>query len=255
MEEKNQLTKRTDIVLAIKKLNPGVKISLGDPSLITDNDEYKMFYCSVPGDQLKLPEDLEYNEKNGITNKHNTDGVYNISIRVEEIPQEGDIRFLPEEIEDVSQSTSLLDVTKVIQQLNPYAEIRLGSIKDPIRHRRIYSSVSPEQLILPEGFYYNSKNGITNKHRTESGIYCAFDVSDLRSVDESFLEPKESEIGNYVSKLIPDKKIISRNSPTTIKQRKKVMQIIMDAIRNLRDRIFNRGENDDKDRWDSNFKQ
>ena len=37
---------------------------------------------------------------------------------------------------------------------------------------------------LPEGFYYNDKNGITNKHRSASGVYCALNVLDLDKLDE-----------------------------------------------------------------------
>jgi hypothetical protein len=32
----------------------------------------------------------------------------------------------------------------------------------------MYSSVDIDKLVLPEGFYYNQKNGVTNKHRTKN---------------------------------------------------------------------------------------
>lgn len=35
----------------------------------------------------------------------------------------------------------------------------------------IKSSIPPENLTLPDGCYYNEKNGITNKHNTIDGRY------------------------------------------------------------------------------------
>ena len=33
-----------------------------------------------------------------------------------------------------------------------------------------------ESLKLPKGFYMNQKNGLTNKHKTSSGMYECFDL-------------------------------------------------------------------------------
>lgn len=38
----------------------------------------------------------------------------------------------------------------------------------------IYSDVPGEKLILPNGYYYTEKNGITDKHNTSSGLYETF---------------------------------------------------------------------------------
>lgn len=40
----------------------------------------------------------------------------------------------------------------------------------------IVTSVPPENLTLPDGCYYNEKNGITNKHNTIDGRYSTLDV-------------------------------------------------------------------------------
>lgn len=40
----------------------------------------------------------------------------------------------------------------------------------------ILSRIPPEELKLPEGWEYNTKNGITNKHNTQSGAYSIIDV-------------------------------------------------------------------------------
>lgn len=40
----------------------------------------------------------------------------------------------------------------------------------------IRSLIPAESLILPEGCYYNTKNGITNKHNTIEGFYATLQV-------------------------------------------------------------------------------
>lgn len=93
---------------------------------------------------------------------------------------------------DKSDIINIYSAAKEIQRLNPNAEIRVGNMGvDPQANNRIYSSVPVEELILPEGFYYNEKNGITNKHNTKSGLYCNIDVEDLSLADENMLMPKE----------------------------------------------------------------
>ncbi len=98
-------------------------------------------------------------------------------------------------VPDVSQSTNLYEIAKVIQQLNPNAEIRVANIAyDPQATSRFYSSVPIGQLVLPEGFYANEKNGITNKHKTQSGMYCDLSVEDLSMADERTLLPKKPQV-------------------------------------------------------------
>ena len=98
-------------------------------------------------------------------------------------------------VPDVSQSTNLYEIAKVIQQLNPNAEIRVANIAyDPQATSRFYSSVPIGQLVLPEGFYVNEKNGITNKHKTQSGMYCDLSVEDLSMADERTLLPKKPQV-------------------------------------------------------------
>jgi hypothetical protein len=47
----------------------------------------------------------------------------------------------------------------------------------------IYASVNVEELNLPRWFYYNQKNGITNKHNTQSGIYGSVHVYPIEYSD------------------------------------------------------------------------
>ena len=58
-----------------------------------------------------------------------------------------------------------------IKKLNPSV-----TIETDIDRSMIFSSVDIEKLVLPEWFYYNQKNGITNKHNTQSGIYVSIHV-------------------------------------------------------------------------------
>ena len=56
-----------------------------------------------------------------------------------------------------------------IRKLNPGVEIRIGDPKfDSLANSRIFSSKPMNQLRLPQGYYANEKNGITNKHNSET---------------------------------------------------------------------------------------
>lgn len=59
-----------------------------------------------------------------------------------------------------------------MQVLNPRAKFRRY---DYDVFGVIVSNVPASELKLPEGYYFSSKNGITNKHNTEDGMYECFD--------------------------------------------------------------------------------
>ena len=116
---------------------------------------------------------------------------------VEDLSKADERTLIPKKpkVKDVSQSTNLYEIAEVIQQLNPNAEIRVADMRlDSMATQRFYSSVPVEQLVLPEGFYYNDKNGITNKHNTQTGMYCALEVEDLSKADERTLIPKKPKV-------------------------------------------------------------
>lgn len=69
-------------------------------------------------------------------------------------------------------------IVQEVRRLNPDVKIET----DPDRGL-IFSSVEIEDLVLPEWFYYNQKNGITNKHNTQSGIYGSVRVYPLEYYD------------------------------------------------------------------------
>ena len=229
----SQSTNRAEIVLAIQELNPNVDISLGDPRFVVSN---RLFYCSVPAEKLILPEGFYYNEKNGITNKHNTESGIYASLKAQSIPQGEDIRLLPKQVKDVSQSTNIYEIAKVIQELNPYADIRVGNPNyDSQAMSRFYSSFPIDALILPNGFYYNEKNGITNKHNTDNGLYCSLDVEDLSMANENTLMPKVDTI-------------VKREVPNSEQEKQNVKDIIISAIQKIKNKIMGKGDSNAKSR-------
>ena len=68
--------------------------------------------------------------------------------------------------EDEMKKSSPDFIIEEVRKLNP--EVRIEADAD---RWLLFSSVDIEKLVLPEWFYYNQKNWITNKHTTQSGIY------------------------------------------------------------------------------------
>lgn len=99
-----------------------------------------------------------------------------VSVKKEEVKEEKEQE--EKKWATIEDANELIDTLKT---LNPLAKIE----RDENVPSRIYSSVPADLLILPEGFYYNEKNGITNKHNTKSGLYLTLDVDDLKETKES----------------------------------------------------------------------
>ena len=81
---------------------------------------------------------------------------------------------------EVEESTTE-NIAKKVKELNPNVEIIFWEMS-----RTLYSSAAPENLILPEGFYYNEKNWITNKHNTKTGAYGSLHVAPIECYDPNF---------------------------------------------------------------------
>ncbi|MBQ6860305.1 MAG: hypothetical protein IJO08_01500 [Clostridia bacterium] len=75
--------------------------------------------------------------------------------------------FIKKHVETTSQLVAEL------VRLNPRVTI---TVDDPNFPQSIEVDCAPESLKLPDPFYYNSKNGITNKHKTKTGAYIALIV-------------------------------------------------------------------------------
>jgi len=73
-------------------------------------------------------------------------------------------------------------IIQEVRRLNPNVKIET----DPDRGL-LFSSVEIQDLVLPEWFYYNQKNGITNKHNTQSGIYGSVRVYPLEYYNPDYL--------------------------------------------------------------------
>ncbi len=196
----SQSTDITDLAEVLRELNPDVEIKLGDVD--TDPQARERIYSSKPVEELKLPKGFEYNEKNGITNKHNTETGAYMSAKVEGLE--------PIQSKDISQSTDITDLAEVLRELNPDVEIKLGDVNtDPQARERIYSSKPVEELKLPKGFEYNEKNGITNKHNTETGAYMSARVEGLEPTQSKDISQSTdiTDLAGVLRELNPDVEI------------------------------------------------
>lgn len=66
---------------------------------------------------------------------------------------------------------SNVDLIRELKKLNP--EVTFESDNPQVY---VVINCDPSLLKLPKPFYLSEKNGITNKHKTESGIYTSLDV-------------------------------------------------------------------------------
>ena len=83
---------------------------------------------------------------------------------------------------------NLKDLIVELYKLNPDGIFMIDDLTGD--HNTLFSSIPIEDLKLPEGFYYNEKNGITNKHNTEDGHYVSFKVN---AITREELEKMEVE--------------------------------------------------------------
>lgn len=78
----------------------------------------------------------------------------------------------------------LKELTRELSKLNPGAGIVSGLKENP---KVIFGLLEPEKLVMPKGYYYNDKNGITNKHESETGNYNYFEYRILFKKKKSWL--------------------------------------------------------------------
>lgn len=64
---------------------------------------------------------------------------------------------------------------RLLELLNPG---KVAVTRDPYNGFRVIANCAPEDLIYPEGWYFNDKNGLTNKHNTSTGQYDTIGVYD-----------------------------------------------------------------------------
>ncbi len=64
---------------------------------------------------------------------------------------------------------------RLLELLNPG---KVAVTRDPYNGFRVIANCAPEDLIYPEGWYFNDKNGLTNKHNSSTGQYDTIGVYD-----------------------------------------------------------------------------
>lgn len=182
-----------DVIKEIKYLNPNVFLNIDD-NKVNSNAENELF-CEVNPEKLRLPEGFYYNEKNGITNKHNTyTGEYlSIAVRpLQEItkPYYNWLRS-PVMVKDEGADIGFYELINKIIALNPGVDITVNDpMFKPDAYDKVYCSVDVKSLKLPEGFYYNDKNGITNKHNCK-GSYLSITFSNEKDLGDVPLSPQK----------------------------------------------------------------
>lgn len=143
-----------------------------------------------------------------------------------EMVKEAAIKFAKErekiQIPDISQSTNISEIANVMQLLNPKVDIRLGNPEMlSYADNTIFSSLPIDKIKLPNGFYYNEKNGITNKNKTENGNYISLGLNSVDSVPPQALMSKSSSIKS-VNKKEKQNKNVTISSTTQNSNKEKV---------------------------------
>ena len=110
------------------------------------------------------------------------------------------------------------DFVEKLRELNPGVEFNLlDKDLNPNAHEAFESSIPAKDLKLPEPFYYNDKNGITNKHRTKSGNYVQFQVNLISKIKDEDRKELAGQFGDLYEKKPDNIKEISEKSPEDLK--------------------------------------
>ena len=125
--------------------------------------------------------DEEEMKKYGFNSEELSDEDRNIINSINEIKQNRVIGVTAPQSNVTSDVLNPFYLVQQLTALNPSVEIQYGELG---RENKIYTSVPAEELKLPEGFEYNGKNGITNKHHTATGQYICLDVEQLEETFE-----------------------------------------------------------------------
>lgn len=79
-----------------------------------------------------------------------------------------------------AEELSLYELLTKLRSLNPNTDLNLDNINGTI-----LSSKNMEELRLPEGFYYNKNNEITNENNTKSGNYISAKITLVHKVEKN----------------------------------------------------------------------
>jgi hypothetical protein len=141
------------------------KIQQLNPNAIAKLIDKKIVITTPSKDSLRLPEGFYYNDKNKLTDKHNTlDGTY-VSYDIEHTT------FKEDDKKELENPTDIHSFARALKELNPGLIFEIDELDN------LWLPYQPQNL--PEGFYYNDKNGFSNKHNTSDGNYINFNVQNM----------------------------------------------------------------------------
>jgi len=172
---RSELVKRFTL---LDSLIEKVKNTLEDSEIELNAEGYYNIE-SIEDSELKAQADF-YNiavdiQKKGIANINNEDIEFLNSA----------YEFFNSEEKEYSREELIQEITR----LNPGVEIKYQKNHDEV----IYCSKNGSDLKLPEGFEYNDKNGVTNKHHTSSGRYINIHVHSMENVPSDAVVVSKSE--------------------------------------------------------------
>lgn len=221
-----------EFVGEFKRLNPNVDIVCADPRF--SNDAMETIYLNTTEKHLRLnlPKGFEYNEKNGITNKHHTqDGSY-MSIKVEHnrnnefplSPQKTHNEIVKDSAKvDDNADWDFYSFFHEFKRLNPTLQLNVAhpqfspNATNEIFFTPTYNANMTKEVIAPEGFVYDkATKTYSNKHNSKSGFYMDVKIQNTaklkHDVSNTFMTDKQlkkyyaqsEKLKPIYSNLIPD---------------------------------------------------
>ena len=222
--DKEVITDKFDIHYELRRLNPDIDVKLFAMGQVGLSGKMMLAHkissenCSlilpdnVKIEDLNLPKDFYYDEKNGLTNKHNTStGAYTcmavkaeseVLSMVNQTPDLQQVKGKPDFKESSIpnlEPKNIKELAEVLQALNPKRNI---SIKELGSVQKIEMDCLPEDLHMPDGFEWNSKNGLTNKGNGSKGMYVSAGI-ELKPLDKDVIT-NQYDIYYEMRRLNPD---------------------------------------------------
>ena len=182
-----ELTNFDEIVKELIKLNPTANIV---PTPVTTAGLYEIT-SDLPGDKLVLPKGFEYNDKNGITNKHHTKNGSYIVINVKQLVKENSPEAQPEKpINHAQQTNSDGSVDPIIEDEKNSASKPKKGIKN-FKAKLIKSASIIGALVIGGYAIYGGINNAikNNTTNTNDGEKLTYEI-DGSTVDSSYTEPE-----------------------------------------------------------------
>ena len=109
-----------------------------------------------------------------------------------------------------SSINNVMDLIKEISKLNPTVKFNLSN--NNTIQPTLESVEDVNNLILPQGFTYNDKNGINNKHNTSTGNYITLDYKQVKPVKKQ--TNNTNNIGGNIMTIKELREEIEKLNPT-----------------------------------------